>query len=245
MWRSFFVQVFWNYRRMQGDGFLFALFPFLRRMESDPEKQKSLMRRSSGFMNTHPCLAPLAMGAMLRRMAGEQNLDEHEWQTWREGLCGPLGVTGDSLIWDGLKPLVFVLATVLLLLFGSPQSILPLVFSVLLLYNLPAWGLRLWGAQEGWNRGEGVLQALEDPFFKKAARWRDRIGAVLVGVLLVVSFSESALFVPLAIVQFVFGFLFLWACMTARWPLISSIIIAVAFVPFSVWVVQWLSPGGL
>ena len=229
---------------MQGEGFLFTLLPFLRRIEPDPEKQKNLIRLSSGFMNAHPCLAPLALGAMLRRMAGEQELDEHEWQTWREGLCGPLGTVGDTLIWDGLKPLVFVLATIVLLLLGTAQNILLFSFVVLLLYNMPVWGLRLWELKEGWNRGREVLRALEKPFFRHAKTWSDRIGAVLFGVLLVTSFAESTRFAPVAMGQFVFGCLLLWGCMAARWPLISSLVVAVGFVPFSAWLAQLFHLGG-
>ncbi len=243
-WRSLFIQIFWNYRTMQGEGFLFVLFPFLRRLESNPERQTRLVRLSAGFMNTHPCLAPLAMGAMLRRMAGEQELDEHEWQTWREGLCGPLGTVGDTLIWDGLKPLVFVLATIVVLLLGSPQTILLFAVLVLLLYNLPVWGLRLWGVKEGWNRGREVLRVLEKPFFKGAKCWGDWIGAALLGLLLVAGFAKSTLFVPLAMGQFVFGCLLLWGCMTARWPLISSLVVALGFVPFSAWLAQLFHLGG-
>ena len=75
LWRGLFVQVFWNYRTMQGAGFLFALLPFLHRMESDPSKRKRLVSLSTGFMNTHPSLAPLAMGAMLRRMADDEGIE--------------------------------------------------------------------------------------------------------------------------------------------------------------------------
>lgn len=242
-WRSLFVQIFWNYRAMQGEGFLFALFPFVRRIEPNAEKQRRLLHLSAGFMNAHPCLTPLALGAMLRRMAGERELDEHEWETWREGLCGPLGAVGDTLIWDGLKPLVFVLATIVLLLFGSPQNILLFSFAVLLLYNIPVWGLRLWGLKEGWSRGREVLRALEKPFFKQAKSWSDRIGAVLFGLLLVASFADSTLFAPVAIGQFVFSCLLLWACMAARWPLISSLVVALGFVPFSAWLAQLFHLG--
>ncbi|MBM3324402.1 MAG: PTS system mannose/fructose/sorbose family transporter subunit IID, partial [Calditrichaeota bacterium] len=51
LWRSLFVQVFWNYRTMQGEGFLFTLLPFLRRLEADSDRRQHLLKLSGGFMN--------------------------------------------------------------------------------------------------------------------------------------------------------------------------------------------------
>ena len=244
LWRSFFIQVFWNYHEMQGQGFLFALFPFLRRLESDPEKRKRLIGLSTGFMNTHPGLAPLAMGALLRRMAGDEDLEKNEWQAWRESLCGPLGTMGDTLIWSGLKPLVFVIAVAVMLLFGAPQQIYGLALLFLVLYNVPLLGLRFWGLQEGWRRGPEVLRVLERPLFVRSKTWIDRIGAMFFGVLLIVGFAKTSLFTPLAMVQFGVGFALLWISSYANWPLISSLFVVLGFVPFSSWLMQFISTVG-
>lgn len=244
LWRSFFLQVFWNYRTMQGQGFLFTLFPFLRRLESDPTKRKRLVGLSTGFMNTHPCLAPLALGAMLRRMADEKDIEEGGWQTWRESLCGPLGTTGDSLVWNGLKPLVFTVAATAVLLFGAPGRVYLLSILVLVLYNGPLLGLRFWGLHEGWQQGKGALKALEGPLFPRSKAWIDRIGALFFGLLLVVGFAKASLFAPLAMVQFAVGFALLWVSAYANWPLVSPLIVAVCFVPLSAGLEQLISAGG-
>jgi PTS system mannose-specific IID component len=238
LWRSLFVQVFWNYRTLQGEGFLFALLPFLRRYEPDSEKRRHLMKLSSGFMNTHPCLAPMAMGAILRRMADGGKFDEQQWHGWREGLCGPLGTLGDRLIWDGWKPFVFIVAANSLLLFGSSRAILPISLAILLVYNGPLWGFRLWGFDEGWRLGPDVLRSIERPLFDRAQVWIERIGALLLGVLFVIGLAKSSLFQPLAMVQFVVAFGFLWISCAANWPLISSLVVALGFVSLSAWLVQ-------
>jgi mannose/fructose/N-acetylgalactosamine-specific phosphotransferase system component IID len=238
LWRGLFVQVFWNYRTMQGEGFLFALLPFLHRMESDPSKRKRLVSLSAGFMNTHPSLAPLAMGAMLRRMADDKGIEEESWRAWRESLCGPLGTLGDTLIWSGLKPLVFILGVIGVLLVNLPQNALWLPLLVLILYNGPLLGLRFWEVHAGWQRGSEVLRAVDAPFFARSNVWINRVGAALFGLLLVVGFAKASLFAPLAMVQFGVGFALLWISAYASWPPISPLIVAVGFVPISAWVVQ-------
>lgn len=238
LWRGLFVQIFWNYRTMQGAGFLFALLPFLHRMESDPSKRKRLVSLSTGFMNTHPSLAPLAMGAMLRRMADDKSVEEGNWRAWRESLCGPLGTLGDALIWSGLKPLVFILGVIGVLLIDTPQNAVWLPLLVLILYNAPLLGFRFWEVHAGWQRGTEVLGALDTPFFARSNAWIHRVGAALFGVLLVVAFAKTSLFAPLAMVQFGVGFALLWISAYASWPPISPLIIAVGFVPVSAWIVQ-------
>jgi mannose/fructose/N-acetylgalactosamine-specific phosphotransferase system component IID len=241
LWRGLFVQVFWNYQTMQGAGFLFALLPFLHRMEPDASKRRRLVSLSAGFMNTHPSLAPLAMGAMLRRMAGDEGVEEESWRAWRESLCGPLGTLGDALIWSGLKPLVFILGVTGVLLVDTPLHAFWVPLLLLILYNGPLLGFRFWEVHAGWQRGSDVLGALGTPFFARSNAWISRIGAGLFGLLLVVAFAKTSLFAPLAMVQFGVGFALLWISAYASWPPISPLIVAVGFVPVSAWIVQLIS----
>ncbi len=245
VWRGFFVQVLWNYKTMQGAGFLFAVFPFLRRISDDSDERSQLVRRSSGFMNTHPALSSFAMGAMLRRMADEKELAQEEWQNWRESLCGPLGITGDALVWDGLKPLVFMLTFVLWFFIGAPATILLLSLVIFLLYNGPLFIFRFWGARQGWQRGKDVLRAIELPFFIQSRKWMERIGAALAGLCVIVGFVFASDFQLISIVQFGIGFLILWLSVRANWPLISSLVITVTLVPLSAWLIRLLISGGL
>ncbi|MFH1011703.1 MAG: PTS system mannose/fructose/sorbose family transporter subunit IID [bacterium] len=240
LWRSLFVQVFWNYRTMQGEGFLFTLLPFLRRLGADSEERQRLLKLSGGFMNAHPCLAPMAIGAMLRRMADGEDSEEEPWHIWREELCAPLGTLGDRLIWDSWKPVIFTLAAITLLLFGSSRMILPLSLLILLLYNGPLVGLRFWGLGTGWRSGREVSNATQKLFFAHAKVWIDRVGAMFLGLLFAIGFVESSLLQPLATVQFGFAFALLWVSSAANWPLISSLLLALGFVPFSAWLAQWI-----
>ncbi|MBU1937461.1 PTS system mannose/fructose/sorbose family transporter subunit IID, partial [bacterium] len=218
---------------------------FLCRISDDSKERIQLIRRSSGFMNTHPIFSSFAMGAMLRRMADEKELPQDEWQSWRENLCGPLGITGDALIWDGLKPLVFMLSFALWFFIGAPAAIVLLSVVIFLLYNAPLFILRFWGARQGWQRGKDVLQAIELPFFIQSRKWMERIGAALAGFCVIVGFIYTSDFQLVSVVQFGIGFLMLWLSIRGNWPLISSLVITVALVPLSAWFIRLLMSGGL
>ena len=180
--RLFLIQVLLNYRTMQGGGYLFALWPWLRSLAHRAE----LSRDVSGYMNSHPVFAAFAAGAMRRKLeltSASPLYAEEEFGPWRESLAGPLGVTGDALIWDRWKPLVFAAATWVLLIVPDLTVWAVVACATLLVYNIPLYALRVRGVNKGYELGEHVLEALRDPRFNQ---WRRRVtlaGVVLAGAL--------------------------------------------------------------
>ena len=187
--RLYLIQVLLNYRTMQGGGNLFALWPWLRHSARRAEQT----RVASGYINSHPVFAALAVGAMRRRLeappplspprerGGDEN--EQEIEQWRESLAGPLGVIGDALIWDRWKPLVFAAGAWILLLIPYTSAWAIVASAALLIYNVPLYALRAWGVKKGYELGKNVLEALHDERF---GRWRRRLtvaGVVLAGAL--------------------------------------------------------------
>lgn len=195
--RLFLIQVLLNYRTMQGGGYLFALWPWIRK--SDHRKEN--VRAASGFMNAHPVFASFAVGAMRRKLenpkseiqvtpplappqpeavASEQG---GEFEMWRESLAGPLGVIGDALIWDRWKPLVFASGAWLVLMFPSLTVWTIIATACVLVYNLPLYGLRVWGVKTGYALGARVLDALRDERFARRRRQLSMAGVVFAGAL--------------------------------------------------------------
>lgn len=154
--RSLAVQGSWNYRSMLGAGMAFALLPVLAKIyRGDPESLARAIARHSGFFNSHPYLATLAVGT-LARMESEGASGE-EIERLRSALVSPLGTLGDRLIWARWRPFCAMVA-VLLLVSGSPWWIACGLF--LLLYNLVHLGLRVWGLDVGWSEGRQVGSSL-------------------------------------------------------------------------------------
>lgn len=156
--RLLFLQSSWNFERIQGLGFFYALLPGMKKLYGKDELVE-VSKRSVGYFNTHPYLAPLVAGAVLKleeeRMAGETTagLDINEF---KEMVAAPYAAIGDALFWGGLRPLVAGVA-----LFFAVKGILwaPLVF--LLLYNLvPLW-FRIVFFQRGYREGMRSVEFIQ------------------------------------------------------------------------------------
>ncbi len=186
---------------MLGAGMAFALLPVLSKIyRSDPESLSRAIARHSGFFNSHPYLATLAVGTLARMESEGASAEEIE--RFRGALVSPLGTLGDRLVWARWRPFCAMVA-ILLLVAGSPWWIACGLF--LLLYNLVHLGLRVWGLNVGWREGREVGSLLRGSTLR---RLPDRItiplttvsGAVLPPLVLTV--GEAADVGPLFILLF-------------------------------------------
>lgn len=148
--RLLLLQASWNYQRLQGLGFLFALLPGLKVLYP-PEQLRQVSLRYSGYFNTHPYLAPLVAGAVLKLEEERQRNGEDpaiDIEEFKVMVAAPYAAIGDALFWGGLRPLAAGIA-----LFFAVKGILwaPLIF--LLFYNLvPLW-FRIAFFQRGYHQG--------------------------------------------------------------------------------------------
>ncbi len=107
-------------------------------------------REYLGYFNTHPYLAPLVAGAVLKleeERAAHQDL-QVTIDDFKEMVAAPYAAIGDALFWGGLRPLAAGVA-----LFFAAKGILwaPLIF--LLFYNLVPLVFRLCGFVYGYRQG--------------------------------------------------------------------------------------------
>ena len=121
---------------------------------------------------------------MRRRLADG---DMQDFAPWRESLAGPLGVTGDALIWDRWKPLVFAMGAWLILWFPTVTVWAFVAAACILVYNAPLYVLRVWGVKTGYALGARVLDAMRDERF---ARWKRQLTAA--GVIFAGALAGSA-----------------------------------------------------
>ena len=131
--RLLFLQASWNFERLQGLGFFYALLPGLKKLYHK-DKLVEISRKYTGYFNTHVYLAPMVAGAVLKleeeRTAGDENADSMI-DDFKEMVAAPYAAIGDALFWGGLRPLVAGVT-----LFFAIKGILwaPLIFIVL--YNI-------------------------------------------------------------------------------------------------------------
>jgi mannose/fructose/N-acetylgalactosamine-specific phosphotransferase system component IID len=136
--RLIVLQASWNFEWLQGTGFLYAICPALKQLYPDAEDLREACQRHACYFNTHPYLAPLVVGAVLRleedRAAGDHELYV-SIEEFKDMMAAPCAAIGDALFWGGLRPLIAGIT-----LFFAIKGILwaPLIY--LLLYNLvPLW----------------------------------------------------------------------------------------------------------
>lgn len=214
--RALLLQVLLNYRTMQGGGYLFTLWPWLQRTHAQPAE----VRACGNYLNAHPVLAALAVGALRKRVEErDAERDPDAFAEWQNTLCGPLGVVGDALIWDRWKPLLFALGVLLMLWSPTLEMWTGVAAGTLLLYNVPLFYLRVWGVREGYRLGTGVLVALQNPLFVKLRRGLSIAGALTAGLLLAVAIMRTGTDSLLVGAQFLVAFALALLGLRLRWSL--------------------------
>jgi mannose PTS system EIID component len=160
--RALAVQGSWNYETLVGTGFGFAILPALRGLYPDPAALDGAIRRHEAPFNSHPYLAPLALGAVIRlEQDGE---DPAVIDRFKAALRGSLGTLGDQLVWAGWRP-ICVLAALTLLLAGAPWYVAVVTF--LVLYNAGHLALMTWGLSVGLKEGRFVAERLRGSLVRR------------------------------------------------------------------------------
>ena len=177
--RSLAIQASWNYETLVGVGVGFVIEPALRLLPGGVQgaAYREALARQSQYFNAHPYMTSVAVGALAR--AELDGTPAARIERFRSALCGPLGASGDRLIWAGWLPLS-VLAG--LLAFGLGAGPAGTVLAFLGIYNVGHLALRIWGLHVGFSRGLQVAQALGTPFLRQGPTWVSRAGALLAGV---------------------------------------------------------------
>ena len=149
----------WNYERMMNDGYLYSMLPALQKIYTNPEDLKEACKRHLEFFNTTPQLATLILGisaAMEESNANDPEFDTESINNVKVSLMGPLAGIGDSFIWGTLR----IIATGVGLSLANQGNILgPILF--LLIFNIPAQGLRYYLMNAGYKLGSGFLAKIQ------------------------------------------------------------------------------------
>ncbi|MGE5673535.1 MAG: PTS system mannose/fructose/sorbose family transporter subunit IID [Mycobacterium leprae] len=181
-YRSFALQGSFNYERMQGLGFAWALLPLIKKLYSTKEERAAALKRHLAFFNTHPWTAGPIFGmvaSMEERMAsGDGVVDEEGIQAIKGGLMGPLAGIGDSLFFSTLRPIIAGIAVTLAL---TGNFLAPLLFVVGLnaIHIWVAWA----GLDYGYKLGDRFLEQMESMQIQKVMEGAAIVGLMVLGAL--------------------------------------------------------------
>ncbi len=173
------IQGSWNYETLVGNGIGFTIEPALRLLPGGigGSAYRAALARQSQYFNAHPYMASFAVGALAR--AELEGVDPGKIERFRTALCGPLGATGDRLVWAAWLPLSVLCG---ILAFGIGAGAGRSVLAFLVTYNVGHLALRFWGLKVGYAEGLHVAKALGHPVFRVGPQWLARAGSLLAGL---------------------------------------------------------------
>ena len=193
--RSLGMEWDWNYERQMNMAFCYSMLPVIKKLYPTKEEQTEAMQRHLEFFNTTPHLSTLILG--ITAAMEEQNAKDPEFETEsinnvKVSLMGPLAGIGDSFIWGTLR----IIATGVGVSLAAQGNILgPLLF--LLLFNIPAQGLRFYLMHAGYKLGSGFLAKVQESGLMDILTY----GASILGLMVIggMTAENVAITVPLVI----------------------------------------------
>lgn len=158
--RSLGMEWDWNYERQMNMAFCYSMLPVIKKLYPNKDDQVAAMQRHLEFFNTTPHLSTLILGitaAMEEQNASDPDFETESINSVKVSLMGPLAGIGDSFIWGTLR----IIATGVGVSLAAQGNILgPLLF--LLLFNIPAQGLRFYLMHAGYKLGSGFLAKVQE-----------------------------------------------------------------------------------
>lgn len=158
--RSLGMEWDWNYERQMNMAFCYSMLPIIKKLYPNKDDQTEAMQRHLEFFNTTPHMSTLILGitaAMEVQNANDPEFETESINNVKVSLMGPLAGIGDSFIWGTLR----IIATGVGVSLAAQGNILgPILF--LLLFNIPAQGLRFYLMHAGYKLGSGFLAKVQE-----------------------------------------------------------------------------------
>lgn len=195
-WRSFPIDLSFNYERQMNLGWGFMMYPTLKKIyKDDREKELDAYKRHLEFFCTNGNFAPFIGGivaSMEEQNSKTKGFDVESITALKTALMGPLAGIGDSVFLGALRVIAIAIGTSL----AAQGSILgPILFW--LIYNIPQFIVKYVGVMKGYELGAGYLEKIQksglmDTFMTAAGI----LGCMVVGGMI---FSTISINVPLQI----------------------------------------------
>lgn len=193
--RSMSMEWSWNYERQANLPYCYALIPVINKLYKTNEERAEAMKRHLEFFNTTPHLSTLLLGistAMEEQNAMEEDFDTSSINNIKIALMGPLAGIGDSFVWGTLR----IIATGVGISLARQGNILgPILF--LLIFNIPAQGLRFFLMNAGYKLGAGFLTKIQESGLMESLTY----GAAVLGLMVIggMTAENVSINIPIAI----------------------------------------------
>lgn len=181
------LQVTWSEGGMQAVGLSYCLVPGLKRMGLPKDEIKARLARHREPFSTHPFLASVIAGAILKM--NEEERDDREVMSFLRDTMGPLAAVGDPFFLTALPALASAASGLAAILLGPLVGIL----MMFVLFNSFHLLVRLGGIALGYREGHSVLPRVGGWIGPARTDWLKTMAALLFGVLII---AATAVFAP-------------------------------------------------
>lgn len=90
-------QITWNYEKMMGIGYLYAMLPILKKLYQNPDDLKDMMKNHAQFFNTTPHMGGFIVGIDIAAEEAEGKDCKETVKGIKTGLMGPFAGVGDTI----------------------------------------------------------------------------------------------------------------------------------------------------
>ncbi len=182
LWRTLFLQAWWNFERLQSLGLLYSLLPMLKYLYGNDRNR--LLRRKKfyeEYFNTNPIFFPILAGALARleMQLARGEIDEDTISTFKVRMMSTLGAIGDTLTWNGVRPLSAFLGIAIAFIFGP----VPGMITYIALFNVFHLYIRIRGFFLGFKHDVNIIDYIMEKNPMKFARLLQTSNAVLSAVI--------------------------------------------------------------
>ena len=191
----------WTYYKQMNLAFCLMVDNMLKKIyKDDPEGYAKALERHVAFFNITVQFAPFVGGIAMsmEEKIAKGEMEPESVNNVKSALMGPLSSIGDSIFLGTLR---VVAAGVAISMAQGGNPLAPFVF--LLLYNIPAFALRVWGVKKGYYLGVNFLEdARKSGLMDKIMFGAGIVGAMAIGsmtkdmfwasVTLPIGFGETA-----------------------------------------------------
>ncbi|MFQ5636587.1 MAG: PTS system mannose/fructose/sorbose family transporter subunit IID [bacterium] len=221
-YRSLFLQAGWNPERMQGLGYCFSVLPFVKKLIKNKADRIHFLNRNLEFFNTHPYMSTWIIGATIK--LAEQQLvagasESVSPERFKKRMSEQLAALGDQIFWCLVRPISAMLGILSALYFGILG---PVVF--LVAYNIPHLYVRIKGSIEGYNQGFNITKKVTLGRFKGLIDALNKSGAILLGVLIVLSINTHYIINFKSLLAFLSGLILMWVFLKWKWSVPKALI---------------------
>lgn len=172
----------WNYPRQGNIAYASMMDPLLKKIyKNDPEGYRNALVRHMEFFNITPQLAPFvgAISATMEEKVRDGELPPESVNSVKSALMGPLSGIGDSIFLGCIR----IIALGVGLSLAAQGNILGPILYVLI-YNIPAFLCRIFGAKLGYRVGAEYLnQAQKSGIMSKVMFAAGILGVMTVGAM--------------------------------------------------------------